>query len=234
MTRLILAALAAFIAIAVISGTGCNATGIGDPCVPEQEYRTDFIGFDYHEVSVESKSFQCMTRLCLVNHFQGRVSCPYGQAADGTQIPKGTNGLGGAPGQGGVPGCKTASGALGGCCTPGVSQAVTGPLTNGMPVDTTNKETVPAQCSTRTADEAVYCSCRCANINGQTNDGANYCTCPDGFACTQLITSIGQGNEGLTGAYCIKSGTQYDPTEACAPCTTEAANCGTAQGVVAH
>ncbi|HEY3237860.1 MAG TPA: hypothetical protein VGJ84_24285, partial [Polyangiaceae bacterium] len=25
-----------------------------------------------------SRSFQCETRVCLVNHFQGRVSCPYG------------------------------------------------------------------------------------------------------------------------------------------------------------
>jgi hypothetical protein len=30
------------------------------------------------EVNLESRSFQCETRLCLVNHFQGRVSCPYG------------------------------------------------------------------------------------------------------------------------------------------------------------
>src|SRR5271165_2585312 len=82
MTRSILAILAASIAVAVLSGTGCNATGIGDPCVPEQEYLPTFQGFDPQEVSVESKSFQCMTRLCLVNHFRGRVSCPYGQNAN--------------------------------------------------------------------------------------------------------------------------------------------------------
>jgi hypothetical protein len=34
------------------------------------------------EVNVESRSFQCETRVCLVNHFQGRVSCPYGQTAE--------------------------------------------------------------------------------------------------------------------------------------------------------
>src|SRR5689334_4628101 len=79
MTRSILAALAAAVAVTVISGTGCNSTGVGDPCVPEAEYDPSFLGFDYKEVNVESKSFQCQTRLCLANHFQGRVTCPYGQ-----------------------------------------------------------------------------------------------------------------------------------------------------------
>lgn len=57
----------------------CDADGIGDPCIPEEEYRPDFAGFAASEVSTESRSFQCQSRLCLVNHFQGRVSCPYGQ-----------------------------------------------------------------------------------------------------------------------------------------------------------
>jgi hypothetical protein len=58
---------------------GCEAGGVGDPCVPEVEYARDFPGFDVREANVESNSFSCETRLCLVNHFQGRVSCPYGQ-----------------------------------------------------------------------------------------------------------------------------------------------------------
>jgi len=53
--------------------------GIGDPCVPEDEYQQYFSGYEATEVNIESKSFQCETRLCLVNHFNGRVSCPYGQ-----------------------------------------------------------------------------------------------------------------------------------------------------------
>ncbi len=69
MTRSILAAVAAAVAVAVLSGTGCTSTGVGDPCTPEQEYDKSFTGFDFHEVNVESKSFQCQTRLCLVNHF---------------------------------------------------------------------------------------------------------------------------------------------------------------------
>jgi len=63
----------------------CQPAGVGDPCIPEDEYNVGFPGYDPKEVNVESKSFQCETRVCLVNHFQGRVSCKYGQAsaADG-------------------------------------------------------------------------------------------------------------------------------------------------------
>lgn len=57
---------------------GCEVGGVGDPCIPEDEYTTNFSGFSVEEVNVESRSFQCITRICLVNHFQGRVSCPYG------------------------------------------------------------------------------------------------------------------------------------------------------------
>lgn len=63
---------------------GCPAEGIGDPCVPEDEYSSTFSGFALTEVSTESRSFSCQSRLCLVNHFQGRVSCPYGQEPDST------------------------------------------------------------------------------------------------------------------------------------------------------
>lgn len=61
---------------------GCESGGVGEPCTPEDEYQEDFSGFAVTEVNVESRSFQCETRVCLVNHFQGRVSCPYGQTAD--------------------------------------------------------------------------------------------------------------------------------------------------------
>ena len=61
----------------------CTDEGVGDPCTPEQEYEPSFTGFDDKEVNVESKSFQCRTRICLVNHFRGRASCPFGQSAEG-------------------------------------------------------------------------------------------------------------------------------------------------------
>jgi hypothetical protein len=61
---------------------GCESGGVGEPCTPEDEYQADFNGFAVTEVNVESRSFQCETRVCLVANFQGRVSCPYGQTAE--------------------------------------------------------------------------------------------------------------------------------------------------------
>lgn len=72
-----------FLLVTAMSGlaaTGCPAGGVGDPCVPEDEYTPTFSGFGIGEANVESRSFQCETRVCIVNHFQGRVSCPYGQS----------------------------------------------------------------------------------------------------------------------------------------------------------
>lgn len=63
----------------------CQSGGVGDPCIPEDEYRPDFAGFAETEANAESRSFQCETRVCLVNHFRGRVSCPYGQNVPGQE-----------------------------------------------------------------------------------------------------------------------------------------------------
>lgn len=71
--------------------TGCPSGGVGDPCIPEDEYTPSFSGFGIAEANVESRSFQCETRVCIVNHFQGRVSCPYGQA--GLDKPFGAHGV---------------------------------------------------------------------------------------------------------------------------------------------
>jgi hypothetical protein len=70
--------VAARLALALLA-LGCQSGGVGDPCVPEDEYQRYFSGYALGEVNLETRSFQCATRVCLVNHFQGRVSCPYGQ-----------------------------------------------------------------------------------------------------------------------------------------------------------
>jgi hypothetical protein len=68
---------------------GACTSGGGDPCVPEEEYVQGFSGFSSEEADTESRSMQCETRVCLVNHFQGRVSCPYGQTEQqGTSEPR--------------------------------------------------------------------------------------------------------------------------------------------------
>lgn len=244
MTRMILAALAATVAVSVLTGTGCQSTGVGDPCTPEQEYDPSFLGFAATEVSVESKSFQCQTRLCLVNHFQGRVSCPYGQDVTGKPLAGTSACTTASPRPDGT--CAPQASQAWGCCAPGTNAPISGEDPTCAVVSacstTTTAETacgarVLPQCSSRTADSAVYCSCRCADVNGKTTDGANYCTCPDGFSCTQLVSSIGATDSGLTGAYCIKNGTQYEAGSLCpaiaagTTCNPATGNCGSAQGV---
>lgn len=178
--------------VMLVAGSNCDE-GVGDPCTPEQEYNPDFVGFDPNEVNVESKSFQCRTRLCLVNHFQGRVSCPYGQSQSGDP-PTGAQA----------------------CTVPGTDTKIVGAKdSTGAFVNTQKQSEVKPQCLDRAADKAVYCSCRCADINGDKPSDQTFCDCPDGFQCTRLVTSIGSGNEGLTGSYCVKTGTQFDPGTSC-------------------
>jgi len=111
---------------------GCQSGGIGDPCTPEDEYQQFFSGYEVTEVNIESRSFQCETRLCLVNHFQGRVSCPYGQTDAEAK------GMGTRPEE-----------QL--CHIPGTSDAA-----NRVMV------AVNKQFTKRRAADVVYCSCRCA------------------------------------------------------------------------
>src|SRR5215471_18426891 len=70
-------------ALSGIISSACQSGGVGDPCIPEDEYKKNFSGYAETEVNVESRSFQCETRVCLVANFRGRVSCPYGQPAAG-------------------------------------------------------------------------------------------------------------------------------------------------------
>jgi len=85
-----------------VAASACEAGGVGDPCIPEDEYNQNFPGYSVTEVNVESSSFQCETRVCLAAYFNGRVSCPYGQTA-------------------GV----TSGNPAGGCKVPGTSDPVT-------------------------------------------------------------------------------------------------------------
>jgi len=83
MTRSILSGLLGFLSVAIVGSLplACQSGGVGDPCTPEDEYDPGFAGFKVTEENIESRSFQCQTRICLVNHFQGRASCPAGQTA---------------------------------------------------------------------------------------------------------------------------------------------------------
>jgi hypothetical protein len=64
------------------SGTAGSAA-LGEPCLPRDEYVANFAGFDGKEINIDDKEPACASQVCVVNHFQGRVSCPYGQTAGG-------------------------------------------------------------------------------------------------------------------------------------------------------
>ncbi len=77
------------LAFSMLAGCGGRATvddtpkgqeGVGQPCTPTDESNALFGGFGLSELNIESSTPQCLTELCIINHFQGRVSCPLGQA----------------------------------------------------------------------------------------------------------------------------------------------------------
>ena len=169
-------------ALTGVVGTACQSGGVGDPCIPEDEYSKSFSGYSATEVNVESRSFQCETRVCLVANFAGRVSCPYGQKPRGTSSPTEANSA------------DKSAPADDQCYLPGKKQ------------DPANSIDVPvaAQLLDRPPDKAVYCSCRCDG----PDKNVRYCQCPSGYACQKLVTDYGFGSGQLAGSYCIKDGTQ--------------------------
>ncbi len=219
MIRSIFSTLAAVVAVSAISAQGCKTSGVGDPCIPEQEYDPAFLGFDPQEVNVESKSFQCLTRLCLVNHFRGRVTCPYGQDKTGTALPT-VDGASGGNFPASDSNCPSNNpNCINACLTPGGTDPNKDKIVGDPTGDPADGAQVQPQCIDREAANTVYCSCRCANADGKTDDGANYCTCPDGFNCAQLVNPVGVTDVGLTGAYCIKKGSDYAAASSCdLPC----------------
>ncbi|HEV8550041.1 MAG TPA: hypothetical protein VGQ57_13450 [Polyangiaceae bacterium] len=199
-----------------LSALGCQSGGVGDPCIPEDEYQQTFNGYGLTEVNIESKSFQCETRVCLVNHFEGRVSCPYGQAeadltddSGGSPVPPATSG--------GLPPSDPKR-----CRIPGTdgkhcvanNQYVPGSDSGVCPAGATNadqiKVTVASQLLARNSQDTVYCSCRCKGPDPE----ARYCECPSGYECSELVRELGlPGKSQLAGSYCIKAGTLYDPID---------------------
>jgi hypothetical protein len=185
MIRKILIGITSVLALSLYTG-GCTTGGVGDPCVPEDEYQPTFSGFTAQELNIESRSFQCETRVCLVDHFRGRVSCPLGQTETDIKAAIGS----GTAEKPQDPALKTA------CRIPGTSGS------NAELVSVT----VQPQCQFRRAVDTVYCSCRC---DGPDKD-ANYCACPDGFSCKnfqelELGAKVAGGSAQLQGSYCVKN-----------------------------
>jgi hypothetical protein len=202
-------------------GSSCGGQGIGDPCIPEEEYLTDFPGFNVGEVNVESRSFQCLTRVCLVNHFQGRVSCPYGQLPPTAGDP--------------VTGADCADPPNANKCNyPSIEheQSCRLPFRDGTAIEDRVKVEIDPQFVDRTAADAVYCSCRCSGPNGTKDPKARYCDCPSGYSCQDIFADLGEvasGKGQLAGGYCVRDGTAYNaatpPVVKCTS-TSSADTCG--------
>lgn len=177
-------------------GSDGGGAPVGAPCLPYQELSPTFAGFGVAELTVDQGDPACASGVCLVNHFQGRTSCAYGQGSDGTGNDGGA-----------------------GCTVPG----------SGAPVapDGNPKlgEIVDPQCTDRSPSLDVTCSCRCANPEGATDDGASYCTCPTGTVCAQVVPGFVSGDP-LAGGYCVPPGSTYDRNSACeAQCDPATNNC---------
>ena len=272
MTRTILSGLLAVISVIGIgiAPLACQSGGVGDPCTPEDEYDPQFAGFKVSEENIESRSFQCQTRICLVNHFQGRVSCPMGQDAKTTCMTPGEKCMDGSTctEAGSLsPACDPTKpdGGKGDCaeyggtcnkagkfcectdhcpdpasiCDPKTKQCKTYvchtkgncQTTDGSAADNKTKDCcipgtdtpvvqgVCGQCaanSKREAADAVYCSCRCGVADGEPDDPSfNFCSCPNGFECSQIRRDVGISDKQITGKYCIKTGSAYTTDTAC-------------------
>jgi hypothetical protein len=165
-----------------VASGATSAARVGTRCVPSPELSASFADFQVNEITVDEGNAACGGAVCLVNHFRGRTTCPYGQDASGNPPP----GFGSA------------------CTVPGAGTPV-------QPNDPVAGDTVLPQCLDRRAADTVYCSCRCANVAGRTDDGASYCSCPSGYSCSQVVPAIAAGDP-RSGGYCIKTGTAFDPT----------------------
>lgn len=121
------------------SGSGASGSGgttqrlpLGAPCVPWGEEQPDFAGYS-RGVDISYEYERCEGQICLANHFQGRVGCPYGQAEPDLALPADHERR-----------CRTMDPTTGAITTEAVEVAVTPQLT------------------TRRAEDVVHCSCRCA------------------------------------------------------------------------
>ncbi len=151
-----------------------DSSRVGYPCLPSDEANPDFPGFDKNAVTVETGNPSCGAGVCVVDRFQGRVTCAEGQPPPIA--------------------CANDGDCPNGDCDDGFCGAQC--LAGDAPVTTP----VCGQCGDRTAAEAVHCSCLCGPPPGEDPDPTRaYCSCPGGFVCEPLAR---WGD--LAGSYCVR------------------------------
>ena len=202
--------VAAVVGLAAVAISSCDGGGkttpgsLGRACVPIDEYAPGFSGYDEEEIMVENHNAACgEDSVCLVNHFRGRVTCPYGQTQDDIDS---------------LPGEDERR-----CVTPArAGEAAPDPVT--VPVR--------PQLEERRSEATVYCSCRCADAAGH-DDGRDFCLCPSGFSCEHLVDDLGLGGDDIAGSYCVKQGTVFEQTAPPgASCRAAEPSCGAARPVI--
>lgn len=182
---------------------------LGQGCVPEPELAPRFSGFSRTRVEVIEGSTRCQSRLCLVNHFQGRVSCPNGQSSVDIDDASYT------------------------CAIPGASDPVMVPV---QPQLSNRRDVDSVYCSCRCAGSdpnATYCKCgdgfQCVDLVPDYGVGASAVA---GSYCVKNGT-IDDGSPGTECTNCsttqlsppaMSSGntTEYYSTLASLPLTTDA------------
>lgn len=110
---------------------------VGSACLPPDELTPDFAGYDAQELNVVAAPAvpACGAQgVCLVNHFQGRTSCPYGQTSSDLTLPADD------PNR-----CRV-------------------PNADGSPSAAPVASAVLPELVSRQATEVVYCSCQCAGM----------------------------------------------------------------------
>jgi hypothetical protein len=135
--------------------------------------------------------------VCIANHFRGRVDCPYGQSeTDYAAYVAGE-----------IPATDPRL-----CRVSETENVVEGP--------------VVAQLFERRSSLTVYRSCRCADADGKRTDEA-VCDCPSTHSCQPFLEDlVGKLEPGTAGRYCIRNGTEWDPSASHSECSREKANCG--------
>src|SRR5262249_49979219 len=134
---------AASLGLLQCSNVGNGSSHVGFPCTPSLETDPAFSGFKITEATIEVGAPECGGGVCLINHFQGRVSCPLGQPS-----PGGGQGPGGCQ----LPDADPKDNAGKGCCLPGTGTPSTTAVC-GQCKGSGNGEFRP-----RDAESTVYCS----------------------------------------------------------------------------
>ena len=136
---------------------------VGTPCVPMSEQSATFGGSSRQDAELETvPTMTSGSAVCLGFHFQGRVTCPYGQSADGgSPDGKGCETTGGQPVASAVqPQCVNRTAAVAvtwSCrCANVDGQTGDGPYCN-CPMGTTCAQAVSALTSATSVLSGAYC-----------------------------------------------------------------------------